>query len=270
MDRPEITVLYKYRNVSERSLDLLRRALIRYSRPATLNDPYDAAGRWKTVFTDKEILEDYVMLREAGSKVTGIADKIRELLDQGHTHSQVLAFLDRMFLPIDGKTQREMLMDVLEYNEAIFSQMGILSLSECPNQPLMWAHYADSHKGFCLGFAREETNVLGQYADPVEYRDTFPMPKIAHFKNDAGLQIIHDIAYTKSRDWEYEREWRVVKQQGDEEYPYPGRLVEVIFGLNTENQHREEISAIVLDRGVRCRRIEKTSGDYALAVGDIQ
>ena len=30
--------------------------------------------------------------------------------------------------------------------------LGVLCLSACDNSILMWSHYADEHKGFCIGF----------------------------------------------------------------------------------------------------------------------
>ncbi|MBV9575704.1 MAG: DUF2971 domain-containing protein [Gammaproteobacteria bacterium] len=44
------------------------------------------------------------------------------------------------------------------YNEYVHNQLGILSLSSCNDSILMWSHYADFHKGFCIGF---KTNSLG-------------------------------------------------------------------------------------------------------------
>lgn len=47
---------------------------------------------------------------------------------------------------------------------------GILCFSKNWNNPVQWAHYADKHKGFCLGF-----DVPDEHPTKVTYRDT-PLP----------------------------------------------------------------------------------------------
>jgi len=269
---PESTpsVLYKYRSVNSLSLDALAKGRVWYSKPSALNDPNDVAARWDKNFTAKEILEDYVMKREGGSPVKGIATYVQELIDNGNSHEQVLDQIDKLFKPVDKKTQRELLQDVLYYNEVMFSAFGVLSLAELPNIQLMWAHYADSHKGFCLGFENHETNILGQYGSPVVYVDKMPKPNIASFAMDAGGDIIHIIAYTKSNDWSYEKEWRVLKQEGNQLYPYPGRLVEVVFGLNTPASIEVQIRDVVVQSGYQptFKRVRKPQDGFALTIED--
>lgn len=267
---PESTpsVLYKYRQVSALSLAALAKARAWYSKPASLNDPNDVAARWDKDFSAKEILEDYVMKREAGGPPMGIAAYIQKLLDSGKSHEHVLRKIDKMFMPIDKKTQREALQDVLYYNEVLFSSMGVFSLSSEPDNQLMWAHYADSHRGFCLGFENHETNVLGQGGNPVDYVERMPKPSITSFSMDAGGDVVSLIAYTKSKQWAYEKEWRVLKQEGDKLYPYPGRLVEVIFGLNMTADAQGKVRDAVIQSGCRpaFKRISKPAEDFGLVV----
>jgi len=241
-----------------------------YPKPGALNDPNDVAARWDKNFTAKEILEDYVMKRESGSPVNGIASYVQNLLDKGQSHEAVLKHIDKLFMPVDKKTQRELLQDLLYYNEVMFSDFGVLSLSESPDNHLMWAHYADSHKGFCLGFENHETNIIGQYGHPVDYVEKMPKPTIQSFAMDAGGEVIHLVAYTKSRDWAYEKEWRVLKQEGNRLYPYPGRLVEVILGVNMAAEAEVKIREAVLKSEYRpiFKRIKKKENAFDLSLED--
>lgn len=268
MSTPKI--LYKYRAVNSFSLDALASGSVWYSKPAALNDPHDVALRWEKNFTAREILEEYVMKRESGSPITGIASYIRGLLDKGQNPESVLKHVDKLFMPVDKRTQRELLQDVLYYNEAIFSNLGVLSLSELPDNHLMWAHYADSHKGFCLGFENHETNIIGQYGDVVNYEEKMPKPSIASFAMDAGSDVVNLIAYTKSKDWEYEKEWRILKQEGNELYPYPGRLVEVIFGLNITPTDEVKVRDAIAQSEYRptFRRTKRQANEFALMFDD--
>lgn len=173
-------------------------------------------------------------------------------------------------MPIDKKTQRELLQDVLYYNEVKFSALGVLSLSELPDNQLMWAHYADSHKGFCLGFENHQTNVIGQYGLPVDYVEKMPKPNIASFAMDAAGEVVQLIAYTKSKDWAYEKEWRVLKQEGNHLYPFPGRLVEVIFGLNMTAMDEGKVREAVIKSEYRpiFKRARKSENSFELLLED--
>jgi hypothetical protein len=75
---------------------------------------------------------------------------------------------------------------------------------------LMWSHYADRHKGICLGF-----DVDDEIARPVEY---VAAPKMvgnmmvadrADFKLDEGEAIVSRWLETKFVGWSYEEEVRV-------------------------------------------------------------
>lgn len=106
------------------------------------------------------------------------------------------------------------------------SSLGILCLTERPDDHLMWVHYARNHTGFVLGFDtnasffREEGRIL----DKVKYRKG---PKV-FAAADVG------VCFYKSNEWKYEKEWRCVRKFDDQE----SRLVafdlliirQVIFG----------------------------------------
>ncbi|PKG38921.1 DUF2971 domain-containing protein [Psychromonas sp. Urea-02u-13] len=253
MSSDKIESLYKYRQVDDLSIDALKKGKLWYSKPAGLNDPHDVAPRWKKNFTDKEILEDYVMLREnnESSEGKGIAEKIKKMLSKGWSHERVLRKIDQILMAFDGKTQRAMLQDVLYYNETVFAGIGVLSLSEDPKHPVMWGAYGNSHKGFCLGFEYHETNVLGQYANTINYINKMPKPSIRLLAHDTGDDAIYQIAFTKSLEWEYEKEWRVLKTEGNGLYPYPGKLTEVVLGLNMSEEDEKKIRSAVEESGYK-------------------
>jgi hypothetical protein len=135
--------------------------------------------------------------------------------------------------------------------EAQLQAVGIFSLSELPDHPLMWAHYGDQHKGIAIGF--HATAPGSKLSDPehclkVNYSDSVPVLEAAgglrlrssmylgdsgpYFKqnlsfNDSALQAAIS---TKSTSWSYEQEWRYVEEAGGHQ-PWPGTITEVIFGL---------------------------------------
>src|SRR5258707_1878815 len=86
------------------------------------------------------------------------------------------------------------------YKAAVAQRWGVLCFSEEKTDVLQWAHYADRHKGICLGF--DVSGGQGKFGR-VKYRTTrFPFPE----KPDVGFSW--SLLSTKSKDWAYEKEWR--------------------------------------------------------------
>lgn len=100
---------------------------------------------------------------------------------------------------------------ILDRLNAFWNRIGILCLSECYDNLLMWAHYADSHKGFVIEFDEQNTffdqrvsqNDELRYLRKVQYSETRPSRPFADIDSlDAFL--------TKSSHWAYEQEWRML------------------------------------------------------------
>lgn len=144
---------------------------------------------------------------------------------------------------------------------------GFISFSSRFDNPLMWAHYADAHKGICLQFDfpvdsngrlsgemkasfEEDTNSRGnnkRYAfikipnDKISQRQYLSIRgtgkayyaplievnyELVRPKREACVQMslcsgeeidsfnLSKVFYTKSKDWSYEKEWRLMVSLG--------------------------------------------------------
>jgi hypothetical protein len=85
-------------------------------------------------------------------------------------------------------------------------RFGVLCFSRNWHNPLLWSHYADKHKGICLGL-----HVPSRLLTPVTYttsRLVDAVPRIAKsgFSDEAAMKALLSI---KFRDWKYEDEVRV-------------------------------------------------------------
>ncbi len=94
-------------------------------------------------------------------------------------------------------------------------RLGVLCLSKNSNQPLMWAHYADSHAGLlielddshpCLNKRRTDVDEFG-FLRPVQYASVRPKLDMLEVAEDRGFDVF---ALTKSDHWAYEEEMRLV------------------------------------------------------------
>lgn len=95
-------------------------------------------------------------------------------------------------------------------HRAFNENVGLLSISEIPDNELMWAHYADRHTGLVLCFdeqhaffnRRRTENDEFYFVRKVRYSDNPPV-SLATIDGDALL-------ITKGTKWSYEREWRML------------------------------------------------------------
>lgn len=138
------------------------------------------------------------------------------------------------------------------FNENI----GVLSLTEKPDNLLMWAHYAQNHKGFAIEFESDHEFFHQQlspsdelrYVRKVQYLDQRPNIRISTFEDATN------IFSTKSKDWEYEREWRIMRplQHADQVIPStdgaihlfsfpPDCITGILFGCRMSQEIKQEM-----------------------------
>jgi hypothetical protein len=226
MIQPEIKHLYRYRKPTLRNFEMLSRNEIYFSAATAFNDPFDCSI--ELIIDDsksgQEIIEHSVKRYE---KYFGISEAVtREKLEPfGRANSQQLKEICESIRKIDMS--------------GIKSGFGILSLSEIDNHPLMWAHYADGHKGFCIEYQRTPENDF-QHCQPIRYSETYP--KVDLFNTD--FKEVCDLAlFTKSKHWKYEREWRrVINEPSVTETYKNGFVTGIIFGAKMESQHKGAIA----------------------------
>lgn len=136
--------------------------------------------------------------------------------------------------------------------------IGLLCFSEHWGNPVLWSHYADKHRGICLGFdVFEEFALQVNYTEkrmPVEFQDNDP---------DRGLsfEFVNKLLKTKYIHWKYEEERRVyveldesTKDNGQFFYPFDDKiqLKEVIIGPSCEISVNEiESMKIIKDKSIR-------------------
>lgn len=90
-------------------------------------------------------------------------------------------------------------------------RFGLLCLSDNWRSPVMWAHYADKHKGVCLGFDFPEAPDTPTVRR-VEYNPARIRFKLDRTATRYGIDesYIEALLFTKAKEWAYEREWRTL------------------------------------------------------------
>src|ERR1051326_1348432 len=116
-------LVYKYLHPDR--IDVLDNSAIRFTQPAALNDPFEIMPRFN-------LYKEY----------------IREELIRGFRQTY------RVDLPTQIESMLPSIIDeqLAELKKQWGEYFGILSLTKKNNNALRWAHYADSHRGFVVGF----------------------------------------------------------------------------------------------------------------------
>jgi Protein of unknown function (DUF2971) len=88
------------------------------------------------------------------------------------------------------------------------AKIGLLSFSSTPNEPTLWSHYAESHKGIALGFDIASDRLV---LDQVKYPDPPKRPAIHPGNPDlsAWMDCVFKTLTTKALGWKMESEYRV-------------------------------------------------------------
>ena len=83
---------------------------------------------------------------------------------------------------------------------------GLLCFSESWENSVQWSHYADRHRGICLGF-----DVADEQIKKVTYRKSPLRFDLYRFRSDAvyAQDFSERLVSTKFDDWRYEKEWRL-------------------------------------------------------------
>jgi hypothetical protein len=115
---------------------------------------------------------------------------------------------------------------MLSTRDQLSGNRGLVCFASAWNNPVLWAHYSDKHRGMCLGFDVKEE---------VAKRITYSQQRIPW--KDVDLEFVQDILWTKFSGWSYEDEVRVYASRDEEEngmyfkdFDDDFRLKEVIVG----------------------------------------
>lgn len=278
-------ILYKYRPYNEYSEPMLRSKTLWAAKPSTLNDPFECQKtlhglslsvekaqqtHWANVIFFKSMEIRHRV--EKGESWNGIPNRgLKTLLDRLQSASSLEAAKEVLGIILAGPNGVSGLnepTDFMALAEQTLREVGILSLSARPDVLLMWSHYADSHRGYCLGFERGTGTALGDSVRTSKVRYNSEIPEMnldelliqkayypvgsfgtPRFKTTLQLETesLRHVLFRKSPDWGYEEEWRHVVERGNEEINYPGPLREVILGLNMAKATRESLLSAISD-----------------------
>jgi outer membrane lipoprotein-sorting protein len=164
-------------------------------------------------------------------------------------------------------------------------QFLIFCLAKYYDNILMWSHYADEHKGICIGYQTTDFDgyktikcdirYLNEKTHPYPY---LPLTKVKYAtKKPKDFNVIKEnpdelfaFIYTKAKLWKYENEYRIIlNKDGLNKNPIcinQSEIKEIIFGLRTESKTQDFIINKILSKNnnIKFYRINILKGKYAL------
>lgn len=150
---------------------------------------------------------------------------------------------------------------------------GIYSLSTDHVDELLWAHYADSHNGFCIEYELGELVTFkgaANYCTPVKYLNSPPHIELSDITDlqNSNEVLLQKILATKSTRWNYEKELRILTSlPGKHSYNY-GAVKSIYFGMRMDPEKQKKIMELLSGRGIRYYKM-KMLDDYSLAHDEI-
>lgn len=146
--------------------------------------------------------------------------------------------------------------------EGLREDIFVFCFSETWDSLLMWAHYANSYNGFCIEYevGKISENVK-EHMYPAIYRREYidSTEAIAYTREHAGFIV----TLTKAEEWQYEREWRIVKFE--KANIYLRRSIKAIhIGMKCSKEIRQELIKWAKEKQKELYLIKPARDRYAL------
>ncbi len=243
--------LYRYESFNTYSLSNLKAQSIYFSCPKYFNDPFDCS----ITFDLNDLSENAF-------------NKLYDFYLESFPNKKQFI---RRFGKNPNKKFKTYLLTVLEDNlkkskEKMFQEKGISCFSEINDDILMWSHYSDCHKGFCLEFDTNQDPF--HKAIKVDYSADFPKINPELFIIFEESKEIMKMFTTKFSCWGHEKEWRIFHNVVDTLYGYPAEaLTGIYFGAEMPNIHLEIIALVIQGQNpnVKFYRAKKSQSKFAVS-----
>jgi hypothetical protein len=222
---PTPPVLYKYYAFDEWTQNIFERNEIYFQSPDCFNDPFDSKISTTYKGTEEQRIYRLIELWRKGPAKDEQEEGLRSRAVDVVKKCQDVTLIQR-------SSERSV--------ERLRKRMGIFCMTSKRDDILMWSHYADCHRGFCLEFRTEK--LFFARAQFVTYCHERPCLNMIESQDDPYK--VADALLTKAEDWRYEYEWRIVDHTngpGIQIYPSES-LSGVILGCRISPENRQRIT----------------------------
>lgn len=148
---------------------------------------------------------------------------------------------------------------------------GVYSLSKNYDNELLWAYYANSHKGFCIEYDLE---ILKQYPlkqeafYDVQYSQNIPSINTSLIFTPETL--LKELLTTKSLSWKHEDEFRIITGTIGIYHYFNRALKSIYFGHRTPENRIKLIMNVLRGRSIKYYKITHQKNKYKLIKKEIE
>ncbi len=237
--------LYKYVSM-ETAIKILENSTLKFSIPTEFNDPFDCKANLQV----KCSLQDVFI-------------QLYRMFHSKYTLNELYRYAMQIYM--DPKKMEYLCKCSLE---EVINKSGVCCFSQINNQILMWSHYADKHTGVCFKFDMCQDLDFFCPIGIVRYKTEF-----LEYNYTIDPEFVIEHVCRKAKDWEYEKEIRIVKTNKFGLLPFNvNSLVGIIFGCRMNEQERCLLKNIVLKMkypNISFQEAIAKHGEYALDIIDV-
>jgi len=234
--------LFQFRAINKFSLFNLHTNTIWMNTPNNFNDPFDSAFAMKIPV---DPIFDTPLCNSKTSISKEECDIIKTIVSK--TNNEI---------------NKKRVKDIKEY-------YSISCFSENKDSILMWSHYADQHKGFCIEY---DTRTIPSNE---EYKRNLLMPVIyshdfldmyeywGQHTNINNPYAFHYAATRKSPVWRYEKEWRLIV----EHEPFNMKFIapcKIFLGAKISQKDEEIVMNFLPTTNVKLYKMEVDANSFQL------
>jgi len=249
MNSVQPSTFYRYRAFNELTLDSLCNDELYFSSPSAFNDPLDCQPRLVSNSSNydlRRVLSHLIINRvtaETIASLTSVQANKEQATKYANGRAQQTAEQKLQDLAYhatnpdyevsQGEAENWLLLTEIQRELIQQNDKGICCFSAEVDNPLMWSHYADQHKGIVIGYNLErnpkpELNKIEYGGDRTLQTNVVVK---ALLDNDVTAQEVLNTKalLQKAQLWEYENEWRLFGNQGIQDSPL--KMTEITFGM---------------------------------------
>lgn len=212
---------FKFRTLSKRTIDTIELGYVWLADIGSLNDPFECSIQ----FDNDECLRLYYgsdKFHKLFTKITGQSlteDEIQILSSSEIPFLQYSKICKARKIPFNLSQEEQLLKVQGRWSEIVEEtnrSLRICSFSLNNYSLLLWSHYANEHKGIALEYEFLDVDNVRPFIQPIVYSDK--VYKIGIFEHYSSIQMIAS-SLIKSKDWEYEQEWRLTTFKQKDNFP---------------------------------------------------
>lgn len=313
--------LYKYRDFDDKgySLELLKSNQMYLSRPSEFNDPFDCSLKMAGKDLDEDYIRDVLLkhifddLKQRGFDVSNKEfNKLRRRKNLIHHITKFIVKKTKPNIPLKERAKyienekRGFKEGYLDFG--LKKNIHLTCFSETYESILMWSHYANQHKGFCIEYDfkelgldnsvtrfifpviyqnsifdmkdympdsnKEFVNVLKKYMGKIQPEDILKGLELPQSTTKTNNMVLFYNALIKSEVWAYEKEWRYVFLYKNIKYksiflPVP-KPKAIYLGAMASKENCEKILELGKEKNINIYKMEIKSSEFALESNLIQ